>query len=262
MDGQEKDSGGQAGQSELNTQSQSDILQALARIIEFQTGAQASSSNQPRSTIHEQFMKLQPPTFSGGVEPLEAEEWLKRMESIFDVMSVSDDQKVTLAPFMLKDQARFLWEATKGLLTTPAIGELQPPVPKKVTWKEFIAAFNEQYFPLLYRYDMEHEFSSLRQGSMSVAEYDAKFIKLSRFAPDLIHTEDAKCRRFQFGLDPDIRAGVATHEAKRYSDLVHKSKISEKSVNEKKERQTQYRKGRFEAGSARQRFQGSQLSGV
>ncbi|XP_058217324.1 uncharacterized protein LOC131328394 [Rhododendron vialii] len=172
-------------------------------------------------------MKLQPPTFSGGMEPFEAEEWLKRMESIFDVMSVLDDQKVVLAPFMLKDKARFWWEATKGLLTTLAIRELEPPVPKKVTWKEFIAGFNEQYFPLLYRYDMEHEFSSLRQGNMSVAEYNAKFIKLSRF---------------QFGLDPDIRAGVATHEAKRYSDLVHKSKIPEKSVNEKKERQAQYKR--------------------
>lgn len=113
MDGQEKDSGGQASQSEPNTQSQSDIMQALAWFIEFQTGARASSSNQPRSTIHEQFMKLQPPTFSSGVEPLEAEEWLKRMESIFDVMSVSDDQKVVLALFMLKDEARFWWEATK-----------------------------------------------------------------------------------------------------------------------------------------------------
>ncbi|KAI8555642.1 hypothetical protein RHMOL_Rhmol05G0189100 [Rhododendron molle] len=241
MDGQDKDSGGQAGQGE-STQSQSDIMQALARFIEFQTGAQASSSNQPRSTIHEQFMKLQPPTFSGGVEPLEAEEWLRRIESIFDVMSVSDDQKVILAPFMLKDQAQFWWDSTKELLTTPAIGEPEPPVLKKVTWKEFITAFNEQYFPLLYQYDMEHEFSSLRQGNMSVAEYDAKFIKLSRFAPDLIRTEDAKCRRFQFVLDPDIRAGVATHEAKRYSDLVHKSKISEKSLNKKKERQAQYRR--------------------
>ena len=40
-----------------------------------------------RSTIlHEQFMKLNPLEFVGAIDPLVAEEWLKKLDTIFEVM--------------------------------------------------------------------------------------------------------------------------------------------------------------------------------
>ncbi|KAH0976489.1 hypothetical protein GBA52_026208 [Prunus armeniaca] len=46
------------------------------------------------------------------------------------------------------------------------------------------------------------------EGSMSMLEYEHKFNELSRFAPELISTEEEKCRRFKEGLWLDIQAVV------------------------------------------------------
>ncbi|KAI5348128.1 hypothetical protein L3X38_001015 [Prunus dulcis] len=52
------------------------------------------------------------------------------------------------------------------------------------------------------------EFLHLKQGSMSVLEYEHKFNELSRFAPELVTTEEDKCTRFEEGLWLDIQAVV------------------------------------------------------
>ena len=44
-----------------------------------------------------QFNKLKPPRFGGGTDPLAYEEWLRRMENLFEVMDCPEDFKVRLA---------------------------------------------------------------------------------------------------------------------------------------------------------------------
>ena len=41
---------------------------------------------------------------------------------------------------------------------------------------------------------------------MSVLEYEEQFTALSRFALELVSAENAKCRRFEQGLDLPIRS--------------------------------------------------------
>ena len=70
-----------------------------------------------RGTIlYEQFMKLNPPEFVGATNPIMAEEWLKKLGAIFEVMEVTEEQKLTLATFMLKGEARNWWEAMRRML--------------------------------------------------------------------------------------------------------------------------------------------------
>ena len=45
-------------------------------------------------------------------------------------------------------------------------------------------------------------FVCLEQGDMTMAHYEAKFIELSRFSPQLIATEGEKALKFQDGLKP------------------------------------------------------------
>ena len=40
------------------------------------------------TTLHEQFMKLNPPKFMGATDPLVVEEWLKKLDAIFEVKEV------------------------------------------------------------------------------------------------------------------------------------------------------------------------------
>ena len=178
--------------------------------MELQTEIQAATRARPhvpleeaRGTVHERFMKLDPPMFAGTMNPSEAEDWLKRMESIFEVMQLHDDQRVTLASFMLKEEARFWWEAARRLLVAPVVGvEGQvvgnvAPAPLNITWDQFVKVFNDKYFPESYRYEQEIAFMTLTQGRMSVAEYEKQFTTLSRFAKAFVQTDEALCKKFQ-----------------------------------------------------------------
>ena len=59
-----------------------------------------------------------------------------------------------------------------------------------------------KYFPNSVRRQKMGEFIRLKQGNMTVAQYEVKFTELSRFAPHLITTEVDKAMKFQDGLKP------------------------------------------------------------
>ena len=67
---------------------------------------------------------------------------------------------------------------------------------------------------------------------MSVVEYEEKITALSRFAPKMVRAKDMKCRRFEQGLDLQIRSRVAMFEINIYSELVNKAKIAERDMME------------------------------
>ncbi|XP_030923322.1 uncharacterized protein LOC115950227 [Quercus lobata] len=74
-----------------------------------------------------------------------------------------------------------------------------------ITWEKFKEVFNRTYFPDVVRDCKVREFSDLVQGAMTVEEYVAKFVELSRFAPYLIPDESKKVKTFREGLNGKIR---------------------------------------------------------
>ena len=101
-----------------------------------------------------------------------------------------------------------------------------------ITWQQFMGIFNDQYFSRIYRTKKEQDFITLKQGRMSVVEYEVQFTALSRFTPELVCAEDAKCRWFERDLDLPIWSRVSAFEITRYVELVNKSKIMEHDVKE------------------------------
>ncbi|MGV7343218.1 hypothetical protein PJI17_31460, partial [Mycobacterium kansasii] len=73
------------------------------------------------------------------------------------------------------------------------------------TWEDFLDRFNRQYFPDHIRRQRALEFEALLQGDMIVAQYAARFVALSRFAPYLVDDEGRKARRFEDGLRYGLR---------------------------------------------------------
>ena len=51
-----------------------------------------------------------------------------------------------------------------------------------------------KYFPTTTRHAKAREFLELKQGTMTVMEYVAKFTKLARFVDDYVATDMAKVR--------------------------------------------------------------------
>ena len=52
------------------------------------------------------------------------------------------------------------------------------------------------------------EFLNLSQEKMTVVEYNAKFIELSRYVPHIVSMESRKARKFKAGLRWNIRNKV------------------------------------------------------
>nr|XP_009758260.1 PREDICTED: uncharacterized protein LOC104210970 [Nicotiana sylvestris] len=67
------------------------------------------------------------------------------------------------------------------------------------------------------------EFKVLKQGSISVWEYHMEFVRLSKYAPQLVSTMDARVRRFVQGLSPLVvneAAIAALHSDMNYGKIV------------------------------------------
>jgi hypothetical protein len=122
----------------------------------------------------ERFLKNNPQAFIGGYDPEGAQKWLEAMERIFDAMRCSETQKVTLATYMLHEDASYWW---KNASQRMRFGNTV------VTWEMFKREFLVKYFPADMRNRKVVEFMELKQGNLSVPEYAAKFEELCRYSP-------------------------------------------------------------------------------
>ena len=91
---------------------------------------------------------------------------------------------------MLTDDARKCWKVEKTRM--------------RHTWDQFKEAFTTEYCPPAYYEARRREFEGLRQGNMSVAEYERKFRELSEYCAHLVPNDDTKKIRFIDGLNENI----------------------------------------------------------
>ncbi|XP_038985537.1 uncharacterized protein LOC120111734 [Phoenix dactylifera] len=176
----------------------------------------ASSSDQGRSIA--EFRKLAPPAFKGTTDPQEAEWWIDEMEKAFRAMGCTEEEKIRFATYMLQDRAHHWWESVERTMMQDA---------GYVTWPGFRMAFYSKYFPSSRIRELEREFLSLSQGSMTVEDYEAEFDRLSRFAPSLVQDPKSRMSRFEEGLRPRLRQGLAAVHSTDYDDLVDRAKNME-----------------------------------
>ncbi|MQM19544.1 hypothetical protein Taro_052550, partial [Colocasia esculenta] len=60
-------------------------------------------------SIMEGFKRMLPPSFKGESYPLLAESWMREIEKIFRAVRCADEDKVTLATYMLQERADVWW---------------------------------------------------------------------------------------------------------------------------------------------------------
>ena len=56
-----------------------------------------------------QFNELKPPKFQGGSDPLKYEEWMRRMENLFEIMECPVRYKVALTTYQLEGEVEYWW---------------------------------------------------------------------------------------------------------------------------------------------------------
>ena len=120
------------------------------------------------------------------------------MEKISETMEItSDATKIKLVVFQLEGESQIWWDWVK------ASRDLEV-----MTWEEFRELFMSNFFPASTLHAKAREFLELRQGTMTVLEYLAKFTELARFADDYVATNMAKMRKLEDGLKLSIQGKI------------------------------------------------------
>ncbi|KAA0059506.1 uncharacterized protein E6C27_scaffold518G00110 [Cucumis melo var. makuwa] len=147
------------------------------------------------------------------------------LEKCFDVINCPEERKVRLATFLLQKEAKGWW---KSILARRSDA-------RALDWQTFRGIFEDKYYPSTYCEAKRDEFLGLKQGSLSVAEYERKYTELSRYVDVIVASESDRCRRFERGLRFEIRTPVtAIAKWTNFSQLVETAFRVEQSITEEK----------------------------
>ncbi|KAA0049993.1 putative polyprotein [Cucumis melo var. makuwa] len=125
--------------------------------------------------------KLGAAVFEGSIDPADVENWLNMLEKCFDVMNCPEEKKVRLATFLLQKEAEGWW---KSILARRSDA-------RALDWQTFRDTFEDKYYPSTYYKTKRDEFLGLKQGSLSVAEYERKSTELSWYTDVIVLVETA-----------------------------------------------------------------------
>ncbi|PKU70128.1 uncharacterized protein LOC110091889 isoform X2 [Dendrobium catenatum] len=181
------------------------------------------------------FQDMRPPLFKGNEGPIEAENWLLRIDDIFDSMSCPNERKVSLVSFALDEEAKRWWRGQRE----DELGDIPNTL---VNWEDFVKLFRQWFVPMSARIQMQDKFISLIQGDKSVMQYEAEFTTLSRYAPQLIATAEEKYCRFLSGLKDAIRQPLVPFGIEDYSVLVERARRVEIDFQITQKRKDQYKR--------------------
>ncbi|MQM14978.1 hypothetical protein Taro_047917 [Colocasia esculenta] len=106
----------------------------------------------------EKFLRLQPPTYSGGPNPDTAEHWVHEIERVFATMRCPVADRVVLATYQLRDFALEWWRLK---MQTIFAGRSE----EAITWSEFLDVFNDTFFPIQVQQVKREQFRTLQQGT-------------------------------------------------------------------------------------------------
>jgi N-glycosylase/DNA lyase len=139
--------------------------------------------------------KIKPPTFDGEHKKDEdAETWLLGMRNYFQFHNYSSHAEGIISIYQLKGKESMWWD---HLLQVKHIKE------KRVTWREFKKYFENKYLTKRYYDKKMKEFFELKLGSMTIDEYERRFLELLKYV-SFIKDETIKIQRYLSGLSSFI----------------------------------------------------------
>ncbi|MQL70071.1 hypothetical protein Taro_002364 [Colocasia esculenta] len=83
---------------------------------------------------------------------------------------------------------------------------------RQVTWDEFTCLFKAKFIPEHVQDKMGQEFLSLTEGSMSVQEYEARFVELLKYVPHIVADERRKVKKIVMELRPSLRTRLVAFD--------------------------------------------------
>ena len=136
-------------------------------------------------------------------------------------------------------------------------------------WAKFHDLFMGKYFQDTVRHAKAQEFLELKQRTMTVLEYVARFTELAHFADDYVATNMAKVRRFENGIMLSIRGRIVGFRLQDMDSMVGTALTIEREIEDarstrdagvsskRKESQSSSSSGKKQKASSSHGFQGS-----
>ncbi|MQM03741.1 hypothetical protein Taro_036530 [Colocasia esculenta] len=171
----------------------------------------------------ERFLRLQPPTYTGGPNPDTAENWIHEIERVFMTMRCLAADIVVLATFQLWGFAQEWWCLK---MQTIFAGRIEGAI----TWPEFLEVFNDTFFPLQVQQAKREQFRTLQQGGTSVLEYQMRFMALSRYAPYVVTDNVMMVEYFICGFRPELHTAVIPLMCRTVEEAAQRAATLERAV--------------------------------
>ncbi|XP_073120644.1 uncharacterized protein [Henckelia pumila] len=124
--------------------------------------------------------------------------------------------------FLLEGNAKKWWRT----ISTPIIEARGVS-----TWAEFRAAFEKLYFPPALLQSKASELLSLRQGTMTIDEYQKNFIELLPYCSQFSGSTTVQDTLFLQGINLEIHEMVAMGGDLTYKDLVSRCHQEEDNIH-------------------------------
>ena len=99
---------------------------------------------------------------------MDADDWLRVMETKLDLTDCNDEECVAIAVCQLEGLAKSKWDSYCDSHADPA----------HITWEEFAKAFRDQHVPKQVMIQKAQDFRTMVQGTMMVEEYERHFMKM------------------------------------------------------------------------------------
>jgi hypothetical protein len=146
---------------------QTELLNMLVQAQQHQFRSPQRGCEEHPLAGYQDFFSTQPPLFHKTEEPLDADAWLRTIESKFALLSApcSEANKTLFAAQQLRGTARIWWDNYYAM----------QPNGHVVTWEEFKAGFRAHHIPEGLIERKLNEFLALTQGNRTVVQYAQAF---------------------------------------------------------------------------------------
>ena len=181
------------------------------------------SKEKDPNVLYKQFRKRGAIEFRGTEDVLKADEWLEHIEDVFGTVICTQKQKVSLISSMLREVAK-TWRKS--------VSEATSKLSEAMIWETFKQQFQRKFVPEHVRQKKESEFLHLKQGQLIVAAYVHTILQLSKYATDLVDTEDRKVKRFLNGLNPTYKKMLLANKPTTINDVVDRAYMAEEVQRE------------------------------
>ena len=133
----------------------------------------------------------------------------------------SNITKIRLATFQLEGESQVWWDWVKASRNLEAM-----------TWEDFRGLFMGMFFTASARHEKAREFLELKQGTMTVLKYVAKFTELVHFGDDYVALDMAKVKKFEDGLKLSIRGKIVGLLLQDLDSMVRTALVIEREIDD------------------------------